>query len=87
MVRLEEVTRVDDTPVHKALMKMFNMIDIGERAGSGVPDIYAVWESQGWKEPVVEERYNPDRTILTLAFTPKQAEKASGKNRDEWQQG
>ena len=68
-------------PRNKALMKMFNMIGIGERAGSGVPDIYAVWESQGWKEPVVEERYGPDRTILTLAFTPKQAEKTSGKNK------
>ena len=68
-------------PRNKALMKMFNMIGIGERAGSGVPDIYAVWESQGWKEPVVEERYDPDRTILTLAFTPKQAEKTSGKNK------
>lgn len=29
-------------PRNKALMKMFNMIGIGERAGSGVPDIYAV---------------------------------------------
>ena len=68
-------------PRNKALMKMFNMIGIGERAGSGVPDIYAVWESQGWREPVIEEQSNPDRTILTLAFTPKQAEKASGKNK------
>ena len=68
-------------PRNKALMKMFNMIGIGERSGSGVPDIYAVWESQGWKEPVIGEQYNPDRTILTLAFTSKQAEKASGKNK------
>lgn len=29
-------------PRNKALMKMFNMIGIGERAGSGVPDIFAV---------------------------------------------
>ncbi len=68
-------------PRNKALMKMFNMIGIGERAGSGVPDIYAVWDSQGWEAPVVEEQYNPDRTILTLAFTEKQAEKTSGKNK------
>ena len=68
-------------PRNKALMKMFNMIGIGERAGSGVPDIYAVWESQGWREPVIEEQYNPDRTILTLVFIPKQAEKTSGKNK------
>lgn len=49
-------------------MKMFNMIGIGERAESGVPDIYAVWDSQGWKEAMVEEQYNPDRAILKLSF-------------------
>lgn len=31
-------------PRNKTLMKMFNMIGIGERAGSGIPDIYQVWE-------------------------------------------
>lgn len=62
-------------PRNKALMKMFNMIGIGERAGSGVPDIYAVWDLQGWESPSVEEQYNPDRTILTLTFIKKQAEK------------
>jgi len=55
-------------PRNKALMKMFNMIGIGERAGSGVPDIFDVWNAQGWKAPVIEEQYNPDRTILTLSF-------------------
>lgn len=54
-------------------MKMFNMIGIGERAESGVPDIYAVWDSQGWKEAMVEEQYNPDRAILKLSFVEKQA--------------
>lgn len=53
-------------PRNKALMKMFNMIGIGERAGSGVPNIYSVWEVNGWEAPTVEEQYNPDRTILTL---------------------
>ena len=71
-------------PRNKALMKMFNMIGIGERAGSGVPDIFAVWESQGWKAPEVEEQYNPDRTILTLSFE-KQAIKTGDKNRRQKQ--
>lgn len=61
-------------PRNKSLMKMFNMIGIGERAGSGVPDIFAVWDSQGLVAPEIEEQYNPDRTILTLSFTEKQAE-------------
>ena len=55
-------------PRNRALMKMFNLIGIGERAGSGVPDIYSVWELQGWKEPEVEEQYHPDRTVFILAF-------------------
>lgn len=55
-------------PRNKALMKMLNLIGIGERAGSGVPNIYGVWENQGWKAPEVEEQYNPDRTILRLSL-------------------
>ena len=54
---------------------MFNLIGIGERAGSGVPDIFQTWNSQGWGEPVVEELYNPDRTVLTLSLAPKNADK------------
>ena len=74
-------------PRNKALMKMFNLIGIGERAESGVPDIFAVWDSQGWVMPEVEEEFNPDRTILTLSFEKnkrkKQAEKASRKNKQK----
>ena len=51
---------------------MFNMIGIGERAGSGIPDIYNVWENEGWAMPIVEESYNPDRTRLSLEFVKKQ---------------
>ena len=58
---------------NKTLMKMFNMIGIGERAGSGISDIYNVWENEGWAMPIVEESYNPDRTRLSLEFVKKQA--------------
>ncbi len=62
-------------PRNKALMKMFNMIGIGERAGSGVPDIYSVWENQGWIAPQVTEEYAPDRTILRLSFIEARSER------------
>lgn len=52
-------------------MKMFNLINIGERSGSGVPNIFNTWNDQGWKEPVIEERFDPDRTTLTLEFIKK----------------
>ncbi|HJC10771.1 MAG TPA: hypothetical protein H9935_08120 [Candidatus Blautia merdigallinarum] len=66
-------------PRNKALMKMFNLIGIGERAGSGVPDIYSVWEQQGWRQPEVIEEYGPDRTILKLSFVKKAAIKNGDK--------
>lgn len=56
---------------NKALMKMFNLVNIGERAGSGMPNIFNVWADEGWKEPVIEERFDPDGTILSLSFLKK----------------
>ncbi|MBR1796602.1 MAG: putative DNA binding domain-containing protein [Clostridiales bacterium] len=54
-------------PRNKGLFKMFNLIGLGEHAGSGVPDIYKAWRDVGLQAPEVEEKFgNPDRTILTL---------------------
>ena len=58
-------------------MKMFNLINIGERSGSGVPNTFNTWNDQGWKEPVIEERFDPDRTTLTLEFIKKTRKKTS----------
>lgn len=58
-------------PRNKTLIKMFNLIGIGEHAGNGVPDIFAIWDEYGWDTPVIEEQFNPDRTILTLTFTKR----------------
>ena len=58
-------------PRNKSLMKMFNLIDIGEHAGSGVPNIFNVWEDEGWEEPVIEESFDPDRTSLILKFVKR----------------
>ena len=55
-------------PRNKILMKMFNLINIGERAGSGVPNIFNTWADQGWPEPIIEEEFDPDRTILVLTI-------------------
>lgn len=58
-------------------MKMFDLINIGERSGSGVPNIFNTWNDQGWKEPVIEERFDPDTTTLTLEFIKKTRKKTS----------
>ena len=66
-------------PRDKSLMKMFNLINIGERAGSGVPNIFNVWNDEGFVQPEIEERFDPDRTVLTLSFVKKATEKSDGK--------
>ncbi len=66
-------------PRNKSLMKMFNLIDIGEHAGSGVPNIFNVWEDEEWEEPDIKESFDPDRTSLILKFVKKQAIKTSDK--------
>ena len=69
----------ESDPRNKALMKMFNLINIGERAGSGVPNIFNVWADEGWEEPVIEERFDPDRTVLSLPFKKKVTKKSGEK--------
>ena len=59
-------------PRNKGLFKMFNLIGLGEHAGSGVPDIFKAWKDEGLAKPEVDEEFggrddgHPDRTILTL---------------------
>ena len=70
----------ESDPRNKILMKMFNLINIGERAGSGVPNIFNVWADEGWEEPIIEEKFDPDRTVLMLSFVKKASEKSVRKN-------
>lgn len=45
---------------------MFNLLDIGERSGSGVPSIFDAWNEEGYEDPIIDEMFDPDRTVLTL---------------------
>ena len=59
------------------------MLDIGERSGSGLPDIYPVWKEQDWKTPALEEQINPDRTILTLVLSQAEGKYVAIKSGDK----
>lgn len=64
----------DSEPRNANIMKMFNLIGFGERAGSGVPDIYSAWKWAGYDEPIIEESFGkdgPSKTIVTLPLVPK----------------
>lgn len=58
-------------PRNTTLIKMFNLINIGERAGSGIPNIDNVWKKQGWQEPRIAESFEPARIMLTLPTAAK----------------
>ena len=48
---------------------MFNLIGIGEHAGSGVPEIFETWKNEGLEDPKIEESFGTeigDRTKVTL---------------------
>ncbi|MCK4258714.1 MAG: putative DNA binding domain-containing protein [Halanaerobiales bacterium] len=53
-------------PRNPNLFKMFNLLGIGERAGSGLANIQLAWKEQHWRTPELVEEYQPDRTILVL---------------------
>lgn len=75
----------ESDPRNKALMKMFNLVGIGERAGSGVPELFTVWKNQGWDDPIIEEMFDPNRTLIRLNFKKTSTEtstKTSSKNID-----
>ncbi len=56
-------------PRNSILMRMFNLIDIVECAGNGIPSIYYVWKNQGWREPRITHTYDPNRIELMLPLT------------------
>lgn len=70
-------------PRNGTMLKMFNLIDIGERAGSGIPNIFRVWREQGWTAPVISESFEPDRIMLSLAFKKSDDKKVSIKSDDK----
>ena len=69
-------------PRNVTLMKLFGMVNVAERAGTGISSIFHVWQEQGWKIPILEERFSPDRTVLILEFVPE-GDKEIERNDDE----
>ncbi len=56
-------------PRNAAMARMFHLIDVGEYTGGGIPNLYRVWKTEGWPEPVFTESCSPARVSLTLYMT------------------
>lgn len=53
---------------NKNLLKMFSLIKIGERAGSGVPNMVDQWMPSGHGKPILSESYDPEASTVLLPF-------------------
>jgi predicted HTH transcriptional regulator len=53
-------------PRNPNIFKMFALLDIGERAGSGLHSIRIVCEDMKWEAPAMTEQINPNRTIWNI---------------------
>ena len=56
----------ESDPRNPTLHKMFSLIGLGERAGSGLITIQTAWKAQHWQHPIFEELVQPDKVILKL---------------------
>ncbi|MGL5353548.1 MAG: ATP-binding protein, partial [Clostridium sp.] len=65
-------------PRNENIFKMFNILGVGERAGSGLENIQLAWKEQEWLAPDLEELYNPDRISLTLRTVSMLPEESIG---------
>lgn len=56
-------------PRNATLLKMFSMIDIGERAGSGIPGVFSVWDKEFGIVPEYSQKLSPERTTTILKLS------------------
>ena len=54
-------------PRNPTIMKMFNLIGFGERAGSGIPRMMSLCVKNGIPQPHFREQHRPDRVTVTIA--------------------
>lgn len=70
-------------PRNETVIKMFSLIDVSERAGSGIPDFMNTWQKYFKTSPIYTITHNPERTLLTVPvvnsrLTVHQEEQESG---------
>lgn len=73
---LEEAFAGGNTdPRNETILKIFSLIKIGERAGTGIQTIVNAVRNYGYGDFIMEESFNPDRTKTTIVFNNYDFEK------------
>jgi ATP-dependent DNA helicase RecG len=53
---------------NRNLQKMFQLVGLGEQAGSGIPKIWRNWQQEHWRAPHLAESVEPEMTLLKLTM-------------------
>lgn len=61
---------------NKYLQKMFSMIGVAEKAGSGTDKIMKGWRKANWRSPKIEEKQQPDKVVLVMPMESLLSNKA-----------
>jgi predicted HTH transcriptional regulator len=48
------------------IFNIFALIDIGERSGTGLSDIFSIWKENGYEQPTIIETYQPDQVSVVV---------------------
>ena len=65
------------------IFNIFALVDIGERSGMGLADLYGHWKKYSLPEPVISEEYDPDRVKVTVYTDSDQSTANRPKNAPE----
>lgn len=66
-IPIEEAMKPGESdPRNETMLKMFSLVNAGERAGSGITKILHGWQDAAYAPPTYNVRYGPDRTTLTM---------------------
>ena len=60
-------------PRNAQVFNIFSLIGIGERSGTGLSNLYALWEQHGFATPIIREEFDPEKTIVNIATEPNQS--------------
>jgi len=60
-------------PRNETMMKMFSLINVGERAGGGIPDMVRKWTKVGYERPILSEEVDPERSTIVLPLRKTKA--------------
>lgn len=69
---------------NKSLQKMFAMLGVAEKAGSGTDKIVKGWREANWRSPILSEKLQPDKVVLAMPMESLLSDKAKAELKEKF---